>query len=156
MSVWENLLKELIGEQLGQRNGDVASICAMYLDRYPEVLESAKTDVFMQALRRKCKSIMDKLSDDDKQLDLFGIDLPSVIAIKSSGTDFYYVRSDLATWAELISGRRIREENISAATAKLKSYDETLDRLRPYMSSSLTMTVADVINLLARTDRDAQ
>lgn len=156
MSVWKNLLKDLIEEQLGQRNGDIVAICAMYLDRYPEVLESAKTDVFMQALRRTCKSIMDKLSDDDKQLDLFGIDLPSVIAIKKNGTDFYYVRSDLATWAELIAGRRIREENITAAEAKLKSYDETMDRLRPYMSNSLVMTVADAMDLLARTDRDAQ
>src|SRR5690606_2007167 len=102
-------------------------------------------DVFIQATEQMVQAaaktivakLMRDLSEDDAptQLSLPGLGLPSAIAVQTAeGT--YYVRSDKATWDELLAGRQIREANVSAAQAKLAAYDESCDLLRPYMEGT--------------------
>jgi hypothetical protein len=73
--------------------------------------------------------------------------LPSAIAIPADGGT-YYVRSDKATWSELLVGRQVRVENVQAAQAKLDAYDETLEALRPFMESDDRVTVAAAVEAM--------
>ena len=87
--------------------------------------------------------------DDDEQLAFVGFGgLPSAIAVQHpDGT--YYVRSDKATWPELLAGRSVRADNVERVQARLAAYDETLDALRPIMEPNLTLTVAAAVKRLS-------
>lgn len=99
------------------------------------------------AARRVCKDVLRALSEDDDadgpQLQLPGLTLPSTIAVPTDSGDFVYVRSDKATWAQLLAGRMVRERHVQAATRKLDLYDEALAMLRPLMEGDETCTVRE-------------
>jgi hypothetical protein len=125
------------------------------MSRHGDVLDAAKNDVFMAALRKSCKSIMDSMSSGEKQFEIEGISLPSAIAIKKRDGSYYYVLSDLATWPEVVAGRKVREEHVHAASASLESYIETMERLRPIMGNSMDMTVSEALQVIASSERVA-
>lgn len=111
--------------------------------RHGDEFAQASQQMVLAAARDIVAKLMRDLTDDDSpdQLSLPGLELPSAIAVQHpDGT--YYVRSDKATWVELIAGRNLREANVSAAQAKLDAYDESLDLLRPHMEGT-ERTVAD-------------
>lgn len=106
------------------------------------VLASARTIV--------AKLMRDLAENDDEQLAFPGLaGLPSAIAVPTDdGT--YYVRSDKATWPELLVGRQLRADNVEAARRKLDAYNETLEVLRPFMEADANLTVADAMSLVER------
>jgi hypothetical protein len=130
-------------------NVTVAQVVGCAYRRHGDVFTSATQQMVEAAARDIDAKMMRDLSDDDgvAQLSLPGLELPSAIAVQHpDGT--YYVRSDKATWDELLAGRQVREANVSAAQAKLDTYDESLDVLRPHMEGT-ERTVADAVRLLA-------
>lgn len=105
------------------------------------VLASARTIV---------ANLMRDLTDDegDAQLTIPGLSLPSALAIPApNGT--YYVRTDKATWLELLAGRDVRAVNVERAQAKLDAYADSLERLREVMEADLGLTVAEAIEKMA-------
>lgn len=110
----------------------------------------AAEKLILASARAIVANLMRDLSSDegDAQLTLPGLDLPSALAIPApSGT--YYVRTDKATWTELVLGREVRAENVDRAQAKLDAYDESLETLRPVMEDDPTLSVADALDRLA-------
>lgn len=117
--------------------------------RHGEVFTAATQAMVLAAAREIVAKVMRDLSEDDSpdQLSLPGLDLPSAIAVQHpDGT--YYVRSDKATWEELMAGRQVRVANVSAAQAKLDAYDESCEVLRPHMEGT-ARSVADAARLIA-------
>lgn len=112
---------------------------------------AAATERMVQAHARSIVAdIMRDLSDDedDAQLSIPGMLFPSAICVQSpNGT--YYVRSDKATWPELVAGREVRSENVSRARAKLAIYDESLEKVREVMEADHALTVAQAIEKMA-------
>lgn len=122
-----------------RRHGDEFATHAEQL-----VLASARTIV---------ANLMRDLSDDDgaAQLTLPGLGLPSALAIPTpDGT--YYVRTDKATWPELLAGREVRAVNVERAQAKLDTYDESLDLLRDVMEPDHSLTVTDALSIRAHSE----
>lgn len=127
----------------------VAQVVACAYRRHGDVFIQATEQMVQAAAKTIVAKLMRDLSEDDAptQLSLPGLGLPSAIAVQTAeGT--YYVRSDKATWDELLAGRQIREANVSAAQAKLAAYDESCDLLRPYMEGT-GRTVAEAVRLLS-------
>lgn len=119
--------------------------CAMGQD--PEAFQAETDALIRQAARRIVKTQMAHLTNDDSaQGQLPGIvGLPSAIAIPTlSGV--YYVRSDKATWDELVRGRDVRVHNVVSAQAKLDAYDDALEDLRPLMEGT-ALTVAEATKI---------
>ena len=107
------------------------------------VLASARTIV---------ANLLRDLSDDedDAQLAFPGMSFPSAICVQTpDGT--YYVRTDKATWPELLAGRDVRATNVQRAQAKLAIYDESLERVREVMEADPALTVAEAIEKMAAT-----
>jgi hypothetical protein len=131
------------------REKTVAQVVGCAYRRHGDVFTSATQQMVEAAARDIVAKLMRDLTDDDgpAQLSLPGLELPSAIAVQHpDGT--YYVRSDKATWSELLAGREIRTANVSAAQAKLDTYDESLDLLRPHMEGT-ARTVAEAARLIA-------
>lgn len=108
------------------------------------VLASAKSIV---------RELLRDLSDDedDAQLSLPGMAFPSAICVQTpDGT--YYVRTDKATWPELIAGRDVRATNVERAAAKLAIYDASLEKLREVMEQTTDLTVADALSILSHAE----
>jgi hypothetical protein len=55
---------------------------------------------------------------------------------------FYYVRTDKATWTQLLAGERTRGANLERAAARLDAYCESIAYLRPAMERHPNRTVA--------------
>lgn len=86
--------------------------------------------------------------DDEDQMSLPGLGLPSAICVQSAnGT--YYVRADKATWPELLAGRQTRTDNVDAAQKKLDRYDAAVETLRPFMEADDEVTVAKAVAMMA-------
>lgn len=116
--------------------------------RHGESFLEAQQQMVLAAAKTIVAKLMRDLTDDeDEQLALPGIALPSAIAVQDpDGT--YYVRSDKATWAELLAGREVRATNVSAAQAKLDAYDESVETLRPFMEDRPGLTVAEAVRAM--------
>lgn len=127
----------------------VQQVVACAYRRHGDVFTEATEQMVLASARDIVAALMRDLSSDDEepqQLALEGLALPSAIAVQSpDGT--YYVRSDKATWPELMAGRAIREQNVTAAQRKLYAYDESCETLRPFMEGS-DRTVAEAARLM--------
>lgn len=118
--------------------------------RHGDVFEAEAERMVMQSARTLVAQMMRELveDDDDTQLALAGLTLPSAICVQSpNGT--YYVRSDKAVWHELQAGRTVRSSNVTAAQRKLDMYDDTCEGLRPIMEANPCMSVRDAMDILA-------
>jgi hypothetical protein len=113
--------------------------------RHPDAFLAARDKLVAEAARRKAKRVLRDLSEDDDdpaQLAIPGLPLPSAIAVPDKTGAYYYVRTDKATWGEVVAGRDVRDRNLQRAQAKLDNYDDALDALRPLMESDPLITVA--------------
>ncbi len=130
-------------------NVTVDQIVGCAYRRHGDTFREAQEQMVIAAAKAIVAKLMRDLTEDDhEQLELAGMGgLPSAIAIPGpDGT--YYVRSDKATWPELLIGRDVRGENVAAAAAKLAAYDETLESLRPLMEHDHSLTVAAAVRHL--------
>lgn len=147
-SILHDCANALLDEQQHVEAGEVV-LCAQ--QRYGDVFIAEQERLVFQAAARIAKSIMrDMAMDDDDQLSLPGINLPSAIAVPHENEDgYYYVRTDKACWSELEAGRELRVSNVRRAQQKLDQYDEALLRLQPIMEHEPDLTVADAVERLS-------
>lgn len=117
---------------------------------YASLFEIERDRLVWLAAARIVKEILRELSNDEEeaQLNLPELNLPSAIAVRGEGGDYYYVSSRKATWTELLAGREERVHNVQRAQAKLDRYNETLGRLRPLMEPHPARTVQQAAELL--------
>lgn len=128
---------------------DVDQVVSCAYRRHGEVFAEAQEQMVRAMARRTVASLMRDLSEDENEQQSFPgmAGLPSAIAVQTpDGT--YYVRSDKATWTEVLAGRSVRAANVAAAQAKLDAYDEAVETLRPYMESHPTISVAEALHLM--------
>lgn len=119
--------------------------------RHGDTFAEASEQMVLASARSIVAKLMRDLADnDDEQLAFPGLaGLPSAIAVPTEhGT--YYVRSDKATWNELLVGRKLRADNVEAAQAKLAAYDETIEVLRPFMEADESLTVAGAMAVIEK------
>lgn len=131
----------------------VDDIVSCAWDRHGDTLLEHGQQMVWQQVRSIVKSIMRERSQDDDddsaQQTIPGLGLPSAIAIPVGGNTFEYVRSDKATWDDLIAGRATREANIVHAQRQLDRYDRAVDTLRPFMEGT-HLTTAQAFALRAQ------
>lgn len=115
-------------------------------ERHGSVFADAQEQMVLAAARRIVADIMRHYAENENEQQTFeGMrGLPSAIAVVTDdGT--YYVRSDKATWHELMAGRRLRVDNVFRAQAALDAYDETCEVLRPVMEAFPDRSVSDAL-----------
>lgn len=128
----------------------VDEVARCTLDRYPDAVDDERERLIFEAAQRHAKEALRRLSDEaessaSSQLRLPDLLLPASIAVLGDAGDYYYVRTDKATWVELQAGEAEREKNLARAQERLDEYRRALDRLRPFMQDDPTATVADAI-----------
>jgi hypothetical protein len=118
--------------------------------QHADVFEQEQHRLVMEAAGRIAKEIMKELSENDEPplLDLFGLSVPTAIAVPKEGRGFYYVRTDKATWEQLVAGEQTRAANVERALAKLDAYRESMEYLRPTMERYPDRTVAEAMRLM--------
>lgn len=115
-------------------------------NRYGDVFADETNRLVWDAARRIAKSVMRKFSeDDDGQQRLPGLHLPTAIAVPQEHGQYAYVQSEKATWADLQAGRTVRVDNVERAQARLDLYDDSLERLRPFMENDASCSVAEAL-----------
>ncbi len=104
----------------------------------------------MEAAGRIAKAIMKELSENDQPplLSLSGLAVPTAIAVPKEKGGFYYVRTDKATWRQLLAGERTRAANVERAAARLDAYRESIAYLRPALERHPNRTVAEAVEIM--------
>lgn len=103
--------------------------------RHGEVFADATDKMVRDLARRMAADIMRGFTEDDgSQLTIPGLGFPTAIAVVTPDGN-YWVRTDKATWNQLCAGEQQRVDNVDAAVAKLDSYREGKETVRPYMES---------------------
>jgi hypothetical protein len=117
---------------------------------HADVFEREQQRLLMDAAGRIAKATMKELSENDEPplLSLLGLAVPTAIAVPKDEGGFYYVRTDKATWAQLVAGERTRAANVERALAKLDAYRESMEYLRPAMERHPEWTVAAAVKHL--------
>lgn len=126
------------------------SIVRCAKSRFPECFEDEGERLADSAARRLASVLMKSLSEDEdaqEQLVFSDLVLPTAIAVPTADGDYEYVRTDKATWAQLVAGRSLRELNVERAQAKLRRYDRSLGELQPFMADYPDRTVAEAARL---------
>lgn len=103
------------------------------------------SDVLIRrALIKEFTALARGAADATGQMTLFGF--PSVIAIPATDrdTEYDYMRTAKATFADLEAGESVWVANVVAAQAKLDAYRGALERVRPSMEGT-DRTLADVL-----------
>lgn len=147
-----NLLKRTITETahrlLAEGRCTVEDVADDVMQEHHETVQSEAQNLIYGQIKEVVKQLLRNLSEDDDDPDsqqaLPGLKLPTVIAVKNAD-GYEYVRADLATWDDLVSGLAEREQNIVRATVKRDQYRAELDRLRPWMADDPECTVADAL-----------
>ena len=116
---------------------------------HADVFEREQEHLLMEAADRIAKAIMKELSENDQPtLSLFGLAVPTAIAVPMERGSFYYVRADKATWSQLVAGEQVRTANVERAAAKLDAYRESMGYLRPLMEQNPHLTVAQAVQII--------
>jgi hypothetical protein len=115
-----------------------------------DVFEREQERLVTEAAGRIAKAIMKELSENDQPplLSLSDLAVPTAIAVPHEKGGFYYVRTDKATWTQLLAGERTRTANIERAAARLDAYRESIAYLRPAMEKHPNLTVAEAVQLI--------
>jgi hypothetical protein len=118
--------------------------------RHGHIFEREQERLLMEAAGRIAKQIMKELSENDEPplIDLFGLAVPTAIAVPKEEGGFYYVRTDKATWSQLVAGEQTRAANVERALAKLDGYRESMAYLRPAMEHHPSRTVAEAMKVM--------
>jgi hypothetical protein len=74
--------------------------------------------------------------------------VPTAIAVPMEKGGFYYVRTDKATWSQLVAGEQVRAAKVERAAAKLDAYRESMAYLRPIMEQHPNLTVAEAVQIM--------
>jgi hypothetical protein len=116
--------------------------------KFPVEFAEESDRLVRNAAKNEVTAVLKDLSDDDGsgQLALPGLSLPTVIALPTEG-GYVYKPSAACDWPEVVQGRQVRADNVSAAQAKLDNYDDNLSRLRPVMEGT-SLTVAEAARIL--------
>lgn len=151
MKPWQQSLRDFVDARAEEGRLVVPALASEFaLSHRVELVEDAEAHM-LRRVTHEIRSYLQGNSAKQYQLSLPGMGLPPFIAVRNAGSkDAEYVRTSDATWTDLLAGREERINNVSAASAKLKDYDDSLDRLAPLMATSPTMTVAEAIYLMAR------
>lgn len=149
MSSLRSVLSECAAHELSKGRPNVEDIIDCAYRNHRDLFEQESLRLVRSACRSIVKELMRAAGDDDsgEQLELPGVRLPAAIAIRNDDGTVYYVRSDRATWPELLAGERERQLNVVAAGEKLKQYRDALARLRPLMADHPDRTVAEALAL---------
>ena len=130
-------------------------------DLHAELFAMEQERLIMQAAERIAKQVIKDLSEDDDdergpsacQLVLLDLALPTAIALPDEdgpGDTFVYIRTDKATWADLLAGGGVRDRNVERALAKRDAYWESVDYVRPIMEPRPDLTVAEALRIIQR------
>jgi hypothetical protein len=126
---------------------------------YPEVFAQEQARLIDREARRQAKALMREALDADIDEPvqqefpfsvLPGFRPPAAIAVRDDDGNYRYVRFACATWEELVAGLQEREHNVTRAELRQQDFALKLDRLRPYMSGSPHITVAEACELMAK------
>lgn len=147
MSRLSEIVTQAVDRKLNEGRVGVSEIVFFARNEYADAIADESERLVRDALHRMIKKELSARTDDDDdgQDTLPGLGLPSAIYVP--GDEEYYVRSDAATWDELVAGRDVRVENIKHAERRLSQYDDALDRLRPYMEGA-TCSVAEALRAM--------
>lgn len=148
---FRNLLRPLALEMVSSGRPVIAAdIVREAQRRYPDEYVAEVDRLAWNAAQREVKDVLHSLSEDDQsaQFALPGLDLPSIIAVPTEGGEFAYRATGACTWDDLVAGRSVRSDNVTAAQAKLDSYDGNLTLLRPVMEGT-KLTTAEAARKLA-------
>ena len=117
---------------------------------HADVFEREQERLVMEAAGRIAKAIMKELSENDQPplLSLSGLAVPTAIAVPKEKSGFYYVRTDKATWTQLLAGERTRATYVERAAARLDAYRESIAYLRPVMERHPNLTVAEAVEIM--------
>ncbi len=116
---------------------------------HADVFEREQERLLMEAAGRIAKAIMKELSENDQPtLSLSGLAVPTAVAVPKEKGGFYYVRTDKATWSQLVAGEQVRTANVERAAAKLDAYRESMAYLRPIMAQHPNLTVAKAVKIM--------
>ena len=117
---------------------------------HADIFEREQERLLMEAAGRIAKAIMKELSENDQPplLSLSGLAVPTAIAVPKEKGGFYYVRTDKATWSQMLVGEQVRAANVERAAAKLDAYRESVGYLRPAMEGHPNRTVAEAMQII--------
>jgi hypothetical protein len=117
--------------------------------RHGEMFAEETEKMVLDHARKVAADIMRSFSDDDggEQLTIPGLGFPTAIGVVTPDGN-YWVRTDKATWPEIEAGERQRMANVDAAVAKLDSYREGKELVRPYMEHDHSVDVAAAIRMM--------
>jgi hypothetical protein len=151
MKPWQQSLRDFVDAR-AESGRLVVPILAQEFTLSHRAELTADADAHMlRRVKSEIRSYLHGGNSAQDQLVLPGMDLPSFIAVRNAGSkDAEYVRTTDATWADLLSGREERVNNVSAAQAKLESYDRSMDLLRSVMSTNPAMSVKEALQLIYR------
>lgn len=153
MNDWKKALSESMTACLAEGRSTIAQMYERAAAAHPNLRDSARDMELREYSYRYLKRCMHDPHDSEAQMLLPGLQLPAAIPVRHELTDeVEYVRSDCATWAELIAAREEKVRNVSAAEKKLQDFDDQLDRLRPYMETT-GITVAEAIVAMRRVEK---
>lgn len=115
---------------------------------HPDLFASAAEHLVDHAANNIVGGILRRLTQDDEdaQLVLPGFELPTAICIVDESGSRWMLTSK-AQWRHLLIGETIRDENVRHAVAKLDTYRQALDHLRPIMEGT-ELTVAEAVEHL--------
>lgn len=126
--------------------------------RYPNVIYDEQARLVRNAAMSEAKKILGQLSEDEDdrgQLSLPGLDLPTVLGVQDTNGDYRYIRTDKATWADIIAAESLREINVARAQMKLDRFREARGALAPFMETNPTVTVAEALRKMRDTGTEA-
>lgn len=151
MKDWKQKLAKFIDESAMVYGGVLSTNVArnFIMQHGDDVLEEEQDELLY---RRVLSAVREYLSSNTKkqetQLFFPGFGLPRFIAVVKYGEETRYVNSRVATWEDVKAGAAERQANIAAAVASADAYNETMERLRPYMEDYPERTVQEALALM--------
>lgn len=149
-TTWKRLLRTEIDSAATTGHIEPTALVARFLGEHAEDLKEDMEGMMRREAMREVQSYFSSARFEPPQQLIFeGMDLPHFIAVRHRGRETTFIKTELATFADLLAGELERIENVANARAKLLAYQESVERLRPIMKGNPTMTVAQAIHILA-------
>lgn len=154
MKIWKQSLKEYVEEQSEDGRIVVDSLARKFmLTHRAELEEDAEAHMLRRVIAETQSMLHGGSMQSQKQLYFEGMEFPAFIAVRLAGSnETYHVRSENATWTELMAGLEERQNNVGAAQAKVDSYLLSMDMVRHLMETAPAMTLAEALRILANSE----
>ncbi len=137
-TTWETTLD-------AEREVDVPTVADRIIAEHGLMVAEEAQGLIRAAIIREIKDIARVETEQSRQLTLFGF--PSVIALPVPDDGFHYIRATKAVWDELVSGAKVRADNVQRAQERLDIYMAALEKVRPVMEGT-TRTLAQAVKKL--------